>query len=126
MMFHFLSYKYGNTRLSRFVTPMNGLSKKFNSIKYSIHALKDISELEEFVSDIEGKETGLPVLIKQYIKLGAEFIAFNRNPDFSNALDGLILVDLFKTYPKMLNRYLGLAGVQFYKTYHSMQGRSVE
>jgi len=29
------------------------------------------------------------------------------DPNFSNALDGLILVDLTKTGPKLLERYLG-------------------
>ncbi|HEM49053.1 MAG TPA: lysophospholipid acyltransferase family protein, partial [Caldithrix sp.] len=126
MMLHFLYYKHGNTKLSRFVTPMHGLSKNFNSIKYSTEALKDISELEEFVSDIEGTDTGLPVLIKQYIKLGAEFIAFNRDPDFSNVLDGLIVVDLNKTNPKILNRYLGQAGARFYSAYHQLRGHLLE
>ena len=124
MMLHYLYYKHGNTKLSRFVTPIHGLSKKFSSIKYSTEALKDISELEEFVSDIEGKDTGLPVLIKQYIKLGAEFIAFNRDPDFSNVLDGLIVVDLIKTNPKILNRYFGQKGAQFFNTYHRLRERT--
>jgi hypothetical protein len=36
-------------------------------------------------------------------------LGFNVDPEFANALDGLILVDLTKTEPKLLERYLGKA-----------------
>ncbi len=59
------------------------------------------------VSDIEPARAGVPVLLLQYLKLGGKLLGFNVDPNFSNALDGLILVDLTKTGPKLLERYLG-------------------
>ena len=59
------------------------------------------------VSDIERKQTGVPILLRQYLKLGGKLLGFNVDPKFANTLDGLILVDLTKTDPKLLERYLG-------------------
>ena len=39
--------------------------------------------------------------------MGGKLLGFNVDPKFANALDGLILVDLTKTEPKLLERYLG-------------------
>jgi putative hemolysin len=67
----------------------------------------DIEDLSELVSDVERKQTGIPVLLRQYLKLGGKLLGFNVDPKFANALDGLILVDLTKTNAKLLERYLG-------------------
>jgi len=69
----------------------------------------DVEDLSEVVSDIEPNRAGIPVLLRQYLKLGGKLLGFNVDPEFSNALDGLILVDLTRTEPKLLQRYLGAA-----------------
>jgi len=35
-------------------------------------------------------------LIKKYLKLNAKIIGFNIDPKFNNALDGLIILDLYE------------------------------
>jgi putative hemolysin len=67
----------------------------------------DIEDLSALVGDIEQKHAGVPVLLRQYLRLGGKLLGFNVDPKFANALDGLILVDLTKTEPKLLERYLG-------------------
>jgi putative hemolysin len=67
----------------------------------------DIEDLSELVSDVEQKQTGVPVLLRQYLRLGGKLLGFNVDPKFANALDGLILVDLTRTDAKLLERYLG-------------------
>jgi putative hemolysin len=69
----------------------------------------DIDDLSDVVSDIEPAQAGVPVLLRQYLKLGGKLLGFNLDPNFSDALDGLILVDLTETEPKLLARYLGKA-----------------
>ena len=53
----------------------------------------------------------VPTLYKQYTELcepgGARFLAFGVDPDFNNAVDGLIEVDLARIRPKKRERYLG-------------------
>jgi len=55
----------------------------------------------------------VPVLYKQYTELcepgGARFLAFGVDPDFGDAVDGLIEVDLERIRPKKRERYLAPA-----------------
>lgn len=66
-----------------------------------------IEDLGEFISEIERDRKGVPVLLRQYLKLGGRILAFNVDPEFANSLDGLILVDLLQTEPKVLAKYMG-------------------
>jgi len=56
--------------------------------------LPDIEALENVLEHIEPEYFRLPVLLKQYIKQNARFIGFNLDPNFNDALDGLMLLDL--------------------------------
>jgi putative hemolysin len=55
----------------------------------------------------------VPMLYKQYTELcepgGARFLAFGVDPEFSDAVDGLIEVDIARMRPKKRLRYLGEA-----------------
>ena len=43
----------------------------------------------------------MPILLKQYLRLGGRLLGFNVDPEFSNVLDVLIMVDLRRTAPKI-------------------------
>ncbi len=81
-------------------------------------AKDDIDDMSELISSMESDRKGIPILLKQYLKLGGEIIGFNVDPAFGNVLDGLIMVDLTKTEPKMLERYLGKEGTRSFLAYH--------
>lgn len=81
-------------------------------------ARDDVDDISGLVSSIENDKKGIPILLKQYLKLGGEIIGFNVDPSFGNVLDGLIMVDLTKTGTKMLERYMGREGVRSYLDYH--------
>jgi putative hemolysin len=75
----------------------------------------DIEELSALVGDIEVDRKGVPVLLRQYLKLGGELVAFNVDQNFADALDGLIVVDLGKTDPRVLERYMGKEGAAAFR-----------
>ena len=79
----------------------------------------DIEELSAFIADIETDEKGVPILLKQYLKLGGRLLGFNLDSHFSNALDGLIVVDLVQTDPRLLERYMGKEGAASFLGYHN-------
>lgn len=81
-----------------------------------VRSLEDVSEL---ISEFESDNKGVPILLKQYLKLGGKLMGFNVDPDFSDVLDGLILVDLTKTDPNILKRYMGEEGLAGFKAFHS-------
>jgi len=82
--------------------------------------VKDLDEVESLIADIETELTGIPILLKQYLRLGGKLLAFNIDPDFSYVLDGLILVDLTKTDPKVLVRYMGKENLRRFLAYHGI------
>jgi putative hemolysin len=81
-------------------------------------ALRDLDELAEPISDVEEDGKGLPVLIKQYAKVGGKLIAFNLDRKFSDVVDGLVIVDLRQTDPGVLERYMGKDGYAAFRRYH--------
>jgi hypothetical protein len=78
-------------------------------------ALWNIEDLSALIADLETDRKGIPILLKQYLKLGGELVAFNVDRNFANALDGLIVVDLDKTDARLLERYLGTAGAAAFR-----------
>ncbi len=78
----------------------------------------DLEELSAIITDIERDGKGVPVLLRQYLKLGGKLLAFNVDPRFSRCLDGLIVVDLARTDKAMLNRYMGAENVESFLNYH--------
>lgn len=83
--------------------------------------LASIEELAGVVSDIETDGKGLPVLLRQYINLGAEVLAFNVDPHFANALDALIVVDLLRSPRAALARYMGQQELAEWLSHHSRE-----
>jgi putative hemolysin len=79
---------------------------------------EDVEELSSWVSDIETDGKGVPILLKQYLKLGGKLLSFNIDPAFGNVLDGLIMVDLTATDPKLLKRYMEADGLATFMSYH--------
>lgn len=73
-------------------------------------ALRDIEELSQPINDVEPDGKGLPILLRQYAKIGGKMLAFNVDRKFSNVLDGLVVVDLRQTEPAVLERYMGREG----------------
>ncbi len=68
------------------------------------------SEVAWTITDIEGDGRGLPVLLRQYLKLGATVLGFNVDSAFADCVDALIMVDLLRTDPSILERYMGSEG----------------
>lgn len=80
----------------------------------------DVEDLSAMVADIESDQKGIPVLLRHYLKMGGELLGFNVDRNFSDSLDGLIVVDLTRTDKKMLNRYLGVESSTRFLEYHRM------
>lgn len=80
---------------------------------------QDLEQLTDPIADVETDGKSVPILIKQYAKLGGRLLSFNVDKAFSNVLDGFVLVDLRLTDPAVLGRYLGEDGLKAFLSYHS-------
>jgi putative hemolysin len=68
---------------------------------------RSVEEANRLVMEAEGDGKGVPVLLRQYLKLNAKLLRFNVDPQFGDALDALMMVDLTTVDAAILNRYLG-------------------
>jgi putative hemolysin len=98
MIIKFIMAHHFDWQLARSITPRN--SYKFKTVDQNLNILMetmdaDINTLDKFIGDVDEVNSGLPVLLKKYIKLNAKIIGFNVDPKFNNCLDGLIALDLF-------------------------------
>jgi len=83
-------------------------------------ALRNLDELSEPISDVEEDGKGLPILLKQYAKVGGRLVGFNLDRKFSNVVDGLVIVDLRRTDPSVLDRYMGKEGYARFRRFHKL------
>jgi len=75
-------------------------------------------DIDEVVSDLELDGKGVPVLLRQYLKLGARFFAFNVDRGFGDSIDALMYVDLTRTEPRILERYMGRQAAADFFAHH--------
>ncbi len=80
--------------------------------------VKESDDISELVSEIEPDGKGIPVLLRQYLKLGARFFSINVDADFNDAVDALMIVDLTQTAPRLLERYLGKEAARQFLSLH--------
>ena len=85
-------------------------------------ALRDLDELSQPINDVEADGKGLPILLRQYAKIGGRLLGFNVDRKFSNVLDGLVVVDLRQTEPAVLERYMGKEGASGFRKMHPIAG----
>ena len=84
------------------------------------NVLRDVDELAEPISDVETDGKGLPILIRQYAKLGGKLVGFNLDKKFSDVVDGLVIVNLRHTDPAVLDRYMGKEGHAAFRRFNKM------
>jgi putative hemolysin len=82
--------------------------------------LPDIEDLSGPIADLERDGKGIPILVRQYVKLGGKLLAFSVDPDFGNTLDGFVMVDLTRTCPETLARYMGKEQTRRFLAWHSL------
>ncbi len=83
-------------------------------------ALQTLDQLGEPISDVEEDGKGVPILIRQYDKVGGKLVGFNLDRKFSDVVDGLVIVDLRQTDPAVLERYMGKEGYSGFRRFHKM------
>lgn len=74
-------------------TPFNPAITAFE--KMEIDDMKGASlDLEQVLDQLQPEHIQFPVLMKQYIRQNARFLGFNLDPNFNDALDGLMILDI--------------------------------
>lgn len=109
IMVRYMRRSHKNNLLSRWVHPVQAYEEmpEGNDVSFRLQSIDQVSAR---IADTESDGKGVPVLLRQYLKLNATLLDFNVDADFNNCLDALVLVDLREAPIKMLQRYLGKTG----------------
>ncbi len=110
-------------RLIKARNPMARTKLVGMDIETTSFVVKDIRDVSDLLQDIESQQKAIPILLKQYLKLGGKLLGFNVDTSFGDVLDGLIFVDMLEADYKLLERYMGREGAPQFLAYY---GRSVE
>ena len=125
LMVEFLCANNVEADLARHVKPRRPFhsrrSAAWDEVEFA--GVKDIEDLSRVIARIEHDNKGVPILLKQYLKLGGRVLGFNADDRFSDALDGLILVDLRASDPRLLARYMGEEGAVAFLACHEADPR---
>ena len=121
MIVTFLQDNKLHPQLASFVKPRNPfrflrgrrLMREFISAN-----LQNVDDCSALVSSVETDGKGIPVLLKHYLKLNATILSFNVDKDFSDVLDGLIMVDFTEMDARFLDKYMGEENSRAYREHH--------
>jgi putative hemolysin len=94
LMIEFMRSNYFDSAVAQYITPRNEYKVKLRDRDKNIffeEMESDLNKLDKIIDDLE-PELRLPVLIKKYIKQNAKVIAFNVDPNFNDAIDGLMYI----------------------------------
>ena len=80
-----------------------------------------VDEANRLIASLEADGKGMPVLLRQYLKLNARLIGFNVDPSFGHVLDALMLVDLARVDRAILSRYFGREGAATFLAHHACE-----
>jgi putative hemolysin len=106
MLIEFLRQNHFDRDLSELVEAVRPVRGPANS--RAVPA--SIDEVNRMIAAGEGDGNGIPVLLRQYLKLNARLIGVNVDRHFGDAIDALMVVDLTTVSPAILHRYLGKRG----------------
>lgn len=94
LIIEFMRSHYFDSAVAQYVHPKNEFKVRMKNREKNLffdEMEADLNKLDKIIDDLE-PEMRMPVLIKKYIKQNAKVIAFNVDPTFNDAIDGLMYI----------------------------------
>lgn len=95
LMIEFMKSHYYDPYIAQYVHPKKEFKVKLKDADKDFifdEAEADLIKFDKIIDELEPGSLRLPVLIKKYIKQNARVVAFNVDPLFNNAVDGLMYI----------------------------------
>jgi putative hemolysin len=95
LMIEFMKSHYYDSYVAQYIRPKKEYKVKLkeDDKDFVFDATKaDMQKLDKIIDEIEPGILRIPVLIKKYVKQNARLVAFNVDPKFNNAVDGLMYI----------------------------------
>jgi putative hemolysin len=116
LMRRFLEQHHLDARRSRMVSSVNPPGQPEPD---PVDGPDEPEDLDRLIRAAEADGKGMPVLLRQYLKLGARLVAFNVDHAFGDVVDALMTVDLGALDRTVLQRYMGREGAAAFLAYHA-------
>lgn len=97
LMIEFMKSNYWDPYVAQYVHPKKEFKVKLKDADKEFvfdEAKADLNKFDRLIDEVEPGSLRLPVLIKKYIKQNAKMVAFNVDPLFNNAVDGLMYIKI--------------------------------
>ena len=95
LMIEFMKSHYYDPYIAQYIYPKKEYKVKLKDgdKDFVFDATKaDMQKFDKIIDEIEPGSLRIPVLIKKYVKQNARLVAFNVDPKFNNAVDGLMYI----------------------------------
>ncbi len=95
LMIEFMKSHYYDPYVAQYIYPKKEYKVKLKDADKDFvfnEAESDLNKFDKIIDELEPGTLRLPVLIKKYIKQNAKVVAFNVDPLFNNAVDGLMYI----------------------------------
>lgn len=95
LMIEFMKSHYYDPYIAQYIHPKKEYKVKLKDgdKDFVFDATKaDLQKFDKIIDEIEPGVLRIPVLIKKYVKQNARLVAFNVDPKFNNAVDGLMYI----------------------------------
>ena len=95
LMIEFMKSNYYDPYVAQYIHPKKEYKVKLKDADKDFifnEAEADLVKFDKILDELEPGSLRLPVLIKKYIKQNAKVVAFNVDPLFNNAVDGLMYI----------------------------------
>ncbi len=93
LMIEFMKSNYYDPYIAQYVRPKKEYKVKLKDADKDFvfdTTQADVNKFDRIIDELEPGNLRLPVLLKKYVKQNAKLIAFNVDPKFNNAVDGLM------------------------------------
>ncbi|WP_162296708.1 GNAT family N-acyltransferase [Confluentibacter citreus] len=97
LMIEFMKSHYYDPYIAQYVHPKKEFKVKLKDADKDFvfdETEADLNKFDKIIDEIEPGALRLPVLLKKYIKQNARLVAFNVDPLFNNAVDGLMYIKI--------------------------------
>ena len=95
LMIEFMKSNYYDPYIAQYIHPKKAYKVKLKDADKDFifnETEADLNKFDKIIDELEPGSLRLPVLIKKYIKQNAKVVAFNVDPLFNNAVDGLMYI----------------------------------
>lgn len=123
LMIEFMKSHYYDPYVAQYIKPKKEYRVRLKDADKDFifdESKADLNKFDRIIDEVEPGSLRIPVLIKKYIKQNAKVVAFNVDPLFNNAVDGLMYIRIAdlpeSTVKPVMEEFQAMMEMDFSKT----------